>query len=220
LVDGEPRQVLPREAPPLGSSALGGDGVSTGEGGPVWAGRAAFDTAGRRIAVTTGSGNVWLVDLAASSIAEGSEDTRLLALDGPIWSSTTNRFLVVGRQEGETRDGLWSISAGGLVTRLTDADGSVATGSDGSIAFLVRDTLGTTHVAVGRSTAPDAAHTLTNDANLRDRWPAFSPDGKTVLFGRVPSASDDVSAGIWTVEIGSGQLSALTTTGAFPRWLP
>jgi hypothetical protein len=220
LGDGEARQVLAREAPPLGSASLGGDGVSTGEGGPVWAARAAFDTAGRRIAVTTGSGNVWLVDLAASSVAEGSEDTGILALDAPVWSPTTNRFLVVGRRTGEPRDGLWSITIGGVVTRLTDADGSVAVGSDGSIAFLVRDTLGTTHVAVGRSTAPDVAHTLTNDVNLRDRWPAFSPDGKTVLFARVPVASDDVSAGIWTVEISSGQLSALTTTGAFPRWLP
>jgi hypothetical protein len=29
-----------------------------------------------------------------------------------------------------------------------------------------------------------------------------------------------VSAGIWTVDVSSGRLSALTTTGAFPRWLP
>jgi tricorn protease-like protein len=107
-----------------------------------------------------------------------------------------------------------------VTTRLTDADGSVAMAADGSIAFLVRDSLAATHVAVGRYSAPEAAHTVTNDVNLRDRWPAFSPDGQTVLFARVPVADDDVSAGIWTVEIGSGRLSALTTTGAFPRWLP
>ena len=220
LGGGEARQVLTREAPPLGSSSLGGDGVAAGEGGPVWAARAAFDSSARRLAVTTASGNVWLVDLTAPGVADGTDDTAILALDGPVWSQTANRFFVVGRRTGEPRDGLWSISLSGVATRLTDADGSVAAASDGSIAFLVRDSLGTTHVAVGRFNAPDAAHSLTNDVNLRDRWPAFSPDGKSVLFGRVPTASADVSAGIWTVEIDSGRLSALTTTGAFPRWLP
>jgi hypothetical protein len=220
LGDGEARQVLVGEAPPLGSSSLGGDGVSSGEGGPVWAGRAAFDTAGRHIAVTTATGNVWLVDLAPSTAADATEDTGVLALDAPVWSPNTNRFFVVGHRTGEPRDALWSITTSGIATRVTDADGSVAVASDGSIAFLVRDSLGTTHMAVGRSTAPDAAHALTNDANLRDRWPAFSPDGKAVLFARVPVASDDVSAGIWTVDVSSGRLSALTTTGAFPRWLP
>jgi len=220
LGGGEARQVLPREAPPLGSSELGGDGVSTGEGAPVWAPRAAFDSAGRRLVLTTGSGNVWLIDLAAATETQAAEDTGLIALDGPVWAPSANRFLVVGRKPADGRDGLWSVSPTGAVVRLTDADGSVASASDGSIAFLIRDVLATTHVAVGRYNAPASAHTITNDVNLRDRWPAFSPDGKTVLFARVPQADDELSAGIWTVEIASGRLSALTTTGAFPRWFP
>jgi hypothetical protein len=220
LGGGDPRQVLGAEAPPIGSSLLGGDGVSTGEGAPVWAPRAAFDPGARRLAVTTGSGSVWFIDLVTPSSAQAADDTGLVALDGPVWSQTANRFFVVGHKPTEPNDGLWSISLGGVTTRLTDADGSVAMAADGSIAFLVRDSLAATHVAVGRYSAPEAAHTVTNDVNLRDRWPAFSPDGQTVLFARVPVADDDVSAGIWTVEIGSGRLSALTTTGAFPRWLP
>jgi hypothetical protein len=48
----------------------------------------------------------------------------------------------------------------------------------------------------------------------------FSPDGTVILFGRVAASNADVSAGIWTVDVATGTLSALATDGAYPRWLP
>jgi hypothetical protein len=220
LGGGDERQILPTGAPPLGSSDLAGDGVSTGEGSPVWAPRAAFDAVGRRVMLTTGSGDVWLVDLDAASPATGATDTGLVASDAPVWAPTSGRFFVVGRHASDGADALWSISLEGSTIKRADADGSVAVAADGSIAVLIRDTSAATHIAVGRIAGLPTIRSLTSAIDLWDRWPAFAPDGKTVLFARVPAANRDVSAGIWTADVSSGRVTALTTDGAFPRWLP
>jgi Tol biopolymer transport system component len=61
---------------------------------------------------------------------------------------------------------------------------------------------------------------LTTASDVSDRWPAFSPDGRSILFGRVRGDAPDVSAGIWVVDPATGKLLPLAADGAYPRWLP
>jgi Tol biopolymer transport system component len=68
-----------------------------------------------------------------------------------------------------------------------------------------------------RAAAPPVL--LTRAEELADRWPAFSPDGQTVVFGRVRAGGED-PAGIWTVDVTGRNLVALSPDGSFPRWLP
>jgi Tol biopolymer transport system component len=220
LDGGDPSQVLASGAPPLGSSLLEGDGSSAGEGSPVWAPRAAFDPVGRHLALTTGSGEVWVVDLTAAAPAAVAEDTGIVAQDGPVWSSFANRFVVIGREGQEPRDSLWTVGTDGATLRRASADGSVAVTPEGSVAYLVRGFGAATHVGVARMTNPASVRSLTTGVDIWDRWPTFSPDGKVILFGRVPGSNADVSAGIWTVDVATGAITALTTDGAYPRWLP
>ena len=222
VADGAPpeRQVLQFGAPPLGSSILDGDGISANEGTPVWWPRAAFDQTGRYVLVTTGSGAVALIDLRPTDPDLAIADTGIVAPAGPAWSVAGNQFVVVGRRAGEQSDSLYVVGLEGGVTRGAPADGAVAASSDGVVAFLVRDAAGGTHVGVARTNAPAAARPLTDATDFRDRWPAFSPDGRSLLFGRVRAEAPDVSAGIWVVDPATGQLSPLAADGAYPRWLP
>ena len=220
LGGGDERQILPTSAPPLGSSELGGDAVSTGEGSPVWASRAAFDSTGRRVVLTSGSGEVWLVDLADLNPQTAAIDTGLVASDAPVWAPSAARFFVVGRQATESVDAIWAVSLEGGLVHRGDGIGSVAVSANGDVAVLVRDLSGATHVAVGRIAGLPTIRSLTSATDLWDRWPAFSPDGKIVLFARVPAANRDASAGIWTADVATGRVTPLTTDGAFPRWLP
>jgi Tol biopolymer transport system component len=219
LDGGDGRQILPKDAPPLGSALLAGDGVSSGEGIPVWSGRAAFDPGGKQVLVTTGGGELWHVDLTASDAASGADDTGIVAFDGPVWSPAHARFLIIGKRATDARNGLFTITPDGVAIRRMDAEGSVAGSPDGSVAFLQQDSAGGTHITVARTLA-STTRALTTATDLWDRWPGFSPDGKLVLFARVPAADDQISAGIWTADVTTGRLAALAPDGAFPRWLP
>jgi hypothetical protein len=110
LGGGDERQILPTGAPPLGSTDLLGDGVSTGEGLPVWASRAAFDAVGRRVLLTSGSGEVWLIDLNPTTPADAAIDTGLVAADGPVWSPSSDRFFIVGRRAADSADSVWTVT--------------------------------------------------------------------------------------------------------------
>jgi Tol biopolymer transport system component len=86
------------------------------------------------------------------------------------------------------------------------------------VAFLTT-VAARTHVAVARLDSGIAPRALTTATDLDDRWPSFSPDGRSVLFGRVRRDTTS-SAGIWVVDVITGEASALSTDGAYPRWLP
>jgi Tol biopolymer transport system component len=75
-------------------------------------------------------------------------------------------------------------------------------------------------VAVLKLAEQPTPRSLTFDTDRNDRWPAFSPDGSSILFGRVPIDRTTVSAGIWTLQIRTATLAQLSTDGAEPRWLP
>ncbi len=222
---GEEREILPDGAPPLGSTALAGEGIQPDAGFPVWASRSAWDPTGRWAAVIRADGTVTVVDLQATDAAQGVRSTRLtetgLTATGPaVWSSRSSGFLIVGRAPGQTADGLFRVATDGSAQRRADAAGAVEASGDGRVAYLVDDPGGVSHVAVGTARASAPARTLTAGRELADRWPAFAPDGSKIVFGRVHADDLRASAGIWTVDVDGGEAAALTTDGAYPRWVP
>jgi Big-like domain-containing protein/WD40 repeat protein len=216
---GGERRILTSGAPPLGSTLLEGDGVSDTERALPWAAQAAFDPTGERLLITTGRGDVRLVDLNPDVPELVVVDTGLVAAAGPVWSPADSRFLVAGREGGQSADGIYAVGLDGLTVRLMSGAGSVAVAPDGLLAFLVPDSSGVSRLAIARSTDPQA-RVLTQGDLLSDRSPAFAPDGRSVLFARVRGEETVVSAGIWVIDTARSRLSPLTTDGGYPRWLP
>ncbi len=223
VLDVPERQVLGSGAPPLGSVRLLGEGIGTGDGTPVWAGRAAFDPQGRHLLVTTATGDVRLIDLQpdATGAAPVVTDTGLSATAAGAWSAFDETFLIAARRPGDPTSALWAVPPDGPPVAGGPAAGSVAVTQDGQVVFLSADGAGATHVAVRRAADTGTQpRLLTAGSELDDRWPAFTPDGRSVIFGRVPRQGAARSAGIWIVDVASGRSEALSTDGAYPRWLP
>jgi hypothetical protein len=216
--DGAPsvRQLLTSGAPALGSSLL--DGIDARAETPIWSPRAAFDTAGQHVAITIANGAVEVVNLAPATPGAAVTTTGIIASASPVWAAPINEFIVTGRRSGDPTDRVYLVSVDGSVTRGPAGSGSPAWSSDGVAAFLtlVADR---THVAVARLDSGVAPRALTSATDLDDRWPSFSPDGGSVLFGRVRPATT-TSAGIWVVDVVTGETSELSSDGAYPRWLP
>jgi hypothetical protein len=218
--DGAPsaRQLLTSGAPALGSSLLDGDGIDARAETTIWAPRAAFDGAGEHVAITIANGAVEVVDLAPGAPPTAVTTTGIIASASPVWAARSGEFIVTGRRSGDPTDRVYLVSVDGSVTRGPAGTGSPAWSSDGVAAFLtlVGDR---THVAVARLDSGVAPRALTTATDLDDRWPSFSPDGGSVLFGRVRPATT-TSAGIWVVDVITGEASELSSDGADPRWLP
>ncbi len=221
VADGAPsaRQLLPSGAPPLGSSLLAGDGIEARAETPAWAPRAAFDTAGRHVAITTGDGSVVVIDLAPTEPSAAVAQTGIVAAGSPAWAAPGGHFVVPGRRAGDPGDAVYVVGVDGGVTRGPPGSGSAAWSSNGVAAFLATDSGGRTHVAVSRLDSAAAPRTLTDAADVGDRWPSFSPDGQSILFGRT-RADGSTSDGIWVVDVVTGQARPLAADGAYPRWLP
>jgi hypothetical protein len=219
-VDGAPpaKQALTSGAPPLASYLLEGDGIDAALETPAWAPRAAFDPTGRHVAIATPDGPLLVVDLGADA-RPAVTATGVTAVAAPTWAAGANAFLVTGRRFGDTADAVYSVALDGTATRGPSGTGSTAVAPDGLIAFLADGAGGRTHVAVGRPAGGPASRTLTTTADLADRWPTFSPDGRSVLFGRV-NRDGTTSAGIWVVDAVLGEPQAIAPDGAYPRWLP
>ncbi|MEX2011095.1 MAG: Ig-like domain-containing protein [Chloroflexota bacterium] len=217
---GGERQLLAGGAPPLGSTLLEGDAVNATERALPWAAQAAFEPAGRRLLITTAPGNVQLVDLDPDVPELAVVDTGIVAAAGPAWSPAEGRFIVAGRQGGQSTDGIYAVGVDGTAVRLVPGGGSVAVAPDGLLAFLVSDSSGAARLAIARST--DAQPRVLTPAGdlLSDRSPAFAPDGRSILFARVRGDETVVSAGIWVIDPATSRRSPLTTDGGYPRWLP
>jgi len=219
---GEEIQVLPDGAPPLGSTALRGDGIEPGEGQPAWTGRSAWDPTGRWLVLTTGEGGVVLFDADADAQPAAAVALPLSAASAPAWSPIGEQFLIVGRAPGDTPDALHAIETDGTVRVLAEAAGSVAVTADGRLATLRLDETAVARLALGRVRAAAPPEIITTGEGLADRWPAFSPDGSEIAFGRVRE-DGTTSAGIWLIDAepdATGAAVRLTTDGAYPRWLP
>ncbi|MEK6721540.1 MAG: Ig-like domain-containing protein [Chloroflexota bacterium] len=225
LVGGLPtRQLLPDGAPPLGSVALTGDGDPGGPGTSVWSTRAAFDPTGRWLLLATGSGDVRLMDLDPGfGLEPVTTDVGLVADAAPVWVATRGGFAVVAREPSSQAIAAWIVRPDGARTSLGPAAGSVAAGSDGSLAFVESDPpTGTTRVVLLRASGERVAITTARPGS-DDRWPRFAPGGGSIVFGRVSAGgagAADGSDGIWTVRVSTGVVARLTADGVQPGWLP
>src|SRR4029077_8928621 len=103
------------------------------------------------------------------------------------------------------------------VTYLVAATGPAAVAAHGGVTTLVAPA--GEHVGYS-ALASRAPLGLTSATDLFDRSPGFSPDGTTLLFGRVLAADPTSSAGIWLCGLDGRELRQLSTDGADPRWLP
>jgi hypothetical protein len=214
---GGDRQVLPTGAPPTGSVTLGGDGLVVGPGVSPWAGRAAFDPTGRWLLFVLPDGRVVHADLAPTAPEPSVELLDLTAPTGvPAWEAAHGGFVVTG--SAKAGNGLLRINAnGGGDTLIFPATGPVAVAGHGGITTLVApngDHIGYAALAAG---PPEA---LTSAPDLLDRAPGFSPDGTTLVFGRVLAGDRTRSAGIWLCGLDGRDLRQLSTDGGAARWLP
>ena len=217
--DARERQLLDHGAPPTGSSDLGGDGIGTGGDAPPWIPRIAFDTGRDRALIVMADGGIALVDLAPAP-----QPTVVVALrqgSAPAWVPGRDAFVLAAADSSGTPAGLYAVNAFGAVTRLPDTDGAtgpVAAAPDGSLAVARRAPDGSAFIMV---VAPGGSvRTLPATIGGFDGWPAYAPDGGSILVSRSVASQPDRSTGIWILSTSSGDPRQLTTDGAFARWIP
>jgi dipeptidyl aminopeptidase/acylaminoacyl peptidase len=212
----DPEQVSVDGAPGLGSVALGGDDLTDQPGMPAWFGRAAFSGDGLVMLVVRGSDNaVELIDL--KGIAK-PQKLSLFANSRPIWVASENAFFVSATEDKGGAGSYYRVTAAGVATEIGPSASDLA-GNGRGIALLIKAGDGSAHVAY-LTQAGGSPTLLTTDPTFTETSPSFSPDGSTLVFGRVASRSPGFSAGIWTVKPDGTGLTNLSTDGAYPRWLP
>jgi hypothetical protein len=221
---GDERQLVDHGAPALGSSTVVGDGVGVADGTNPWASRIAFDpTTGQALLVTAG-GDVALLDLGAGGPGGSPGQPIAIALvadAAPAWDAQRGAFVVAATSQGSPAASLFAVRPDGTVNAIAGTDGAggpVAIGPSGAAAYRASDASGISTLRIlgddGSSRSLPAA-----DGQV-DRWPAFSPDGSTVLVSRTPIDLPSASDGVWLVEVGNGSSAQLSDDGAFARWIP
>lgn len=225
---GEPRQLVDHGAPALGSAGLAGEGIDGTDGQPGWMARTAVDPAGSRALIVTAGGAPIVVDLSEAPPAPASIPVSLVTDASAAWSPRHAAFIVtaVSTENGSVaalKPALWTIALDGTAQQIAGSNGAVgpvAVGTDGSIAVTLRVR---SDQPAGIGLLAAAAATLTRfpaSAAFDDRWPAFSPDGGTLLIGRTFVVRPDDADGIWSLDLATGVARQLSTDGAFARWLP
>jgi Tol biopolymer transport system component len=209
-------QVAPDGAPDLGSSTLGGDGLTDQPGTPSWSGRAAFSTDGSAMLIVRGSDNV--VELVDPKGVAKPQKLDLVAASRPVWVQLDSAFYVSATEDSGATWWYYKVTTAGVITRIGSSTSDIAA-SGRAVALLVESADGSVHVAYVMQ-AGDSPTLLATDPSFTEMSPSFSPSGATIVFGRVGSQSLGVSAGIWTVKPDGTGLTNLSTDGGYPRWLP
>jgi hypothetical protein len=227
-IPGEERLLLDHGAPALGSAELGGDGIGGTDGMPGWMPRTAIDPTGRWALIVTAGGEATVVDLGAGPVLVPPEPVALVTDASAAWSTRHGAFLVtaVAKPDGSNASrasALWTITSTGAIRKLDGTDGAVGpvgVGPDGSIAVTFRRTaVGSAGIAILEPGATALSH-LPSAPTLDDRWPAFSPDGATIVVGRTYAVRPDDGDGIWSLDLSTEVATQLSTDGAYARWLP
>ena len=225
---GGERRLVDGGAPALGSASLDGEGIGGTDGLPGWMPRTALDPTGRFAVIVTAGGDVMTLDLGPDPFPGVAVQVSLVCDASAAWSPRHGAFILaaVSTADGSTAadmPALWVVGPGGALRKLDGSEGAVgpvAVGTDGSIAVSLRAAGGE---AVGIALIPPAAATLTRftpSAAFDDRWPAFSPDGGTLLIGRTFVVRPDDADGIWSLDLETGVARQLSTDGVYARWLP
>jgi hypothetical protein len=211
-------QVAPDGAPGLGSVSLEGDGLLGAPGAPAWAPRAALSPDGQTMLLVRGSdAAVELVDLT------GAKPPVVLSLLGnsrPIWDPQHTTYYVVATADGGATWSNYRVGLDGVATQVSTAAADLTIDIQGQIAYVVRASDGSMHVAIAASPDGPTSGLLTVNPTWSDGSPSFSPDGSEIVFARFPARNPKLSGGIWTIGRDGLGLTNLATDGAYPRWLP
>ena len=145
----------------------------------------AFSPLGRRIAFTSRS-EIWVMYADGTSVRQvtvGPEPSR-----DPTWSPAADRLAFTTGYKGD-RD-LYSIGADGYgLKQLTKGgadDEAPAWSAAGQIAFIRHGSGGDGDLAVMKATG-GRARLLTSGSGDDDADPAWSPDGRRLVFTRLPA---------------------------------
>ncbi|MFO7634699.1 MAG: Ig-like domain-containing protein [Caldilinea sp.] len=104
-------------------------------------------------------------------------------------------------------------------------DGAAVWSPDGEwIAFRRNITEGpdatlTKQLWLMRSDGSDA-RVLTTDADIDHGPPAWSPDGKHLIFHKFPLKGPDIIISVWIIDVESGKQWQIASPGQRPQWLP
>jgi len=216
VTGGDTTQIAPAGAPGLGSVTIAGDGLIGQPGMPSWAPRAAFTSDGTKMLLVRGSDSaVELVDMT------GVNPPITLGLQGnsrPVWVQSDGAFFLSASADKGVTWSYYRVPPSGPVTRLGAGASDIAAAGQ-ALALVVKSIDGSYHVAFS-AIAGGSATFVVDDPAYNESSPSFSPDGSTLVFGRIGSQSPGVSAGIWIVKSDGTGLTSLSTDGAYPRWLP
>lgn len=216
LSGGDMKQILPDGAPGLGSVTMANDGLTGAQGLPSWAPRAAFTPDGTTMLLVRGSDSqAELVDLTG---ARPPTALGLRANARPVWIQSEGAFYLAGSADNGATWSLYEVPPTGAPTKVGSGSGDVATVAE-AMAVVVKAPDGTYHIAYS-TTAGGSTSLIVADPAFDESSPSFSPDGSTLVFGRVGSQTPGVSAGIWIAKTDGTGLTSLSTDGAYPRWLP
>lgn len=216
------RRVVPDGAPPLGSADAAGPGLAgIGDDSP-WLGRSAFDPTGRWILLVDATGAVRLVDLAPPEdpTTPVVSSVGLTSGTSASWQPTSSRFVLTAAGTSG-RSAVWAVALDGSPVAVGGSDGAaapVAVGPGGLLATTSVDAGGRSIVLLVR---PDGSSDDYATSPVFDpRWPVFSPDGGSILFGRSHALRPDDPAGLWRLDLATGAIDQISPDGAWPRWLP
>lgn len=149
------------------------------------------------------------------------------------WQPRTNRLLMnVMRQVGEQHvvhlltidpqtNEQWLLSG---EENLVE-DGAALWSPDGERIAFGRKVLTGDQATLGRQLWlmwPDgsAARPLTNDPGVDHSQAVWSPDGRYLLFHKLPLKGPEIVLSIWVLKVSSGQQWEVARPGQRPQWLP
>jgi hypothetical protein len=211
---GAGRQLVPAGAPPLGSSLVTDEAPDVASETYRWLARTAVSGDGTTALAISAAGDALEVPLLPEGPAEG---TGLSKVHGPpVWSSRAAGFIVAAQGPSDTRRAAWLVRPGMSPERLTDIGAWPEVGGGALVGLSPADPPRLEYRVALRT----SGNVLTNAEDLLDRQPSFAPDGRSILFARVPRETPTRSAGIWLVGTDGLELRQLAPDGSDPRWLP
>lgn len=104
-------------------------------------------------------------------------------------------------------------------------DGAAAWSPDGTWIALGRKVLTGEQATLGRQiwlmrADGSAARPLTNEPGADHGQPAWSPDGRYLLFHKLPLKGPEIVLSIWVLEVASGKQWEVARPGQRPQWVP